>query len=439
MIGSAFYPYNSFSKDKIATEPDLRNIYSSFSLFLVMLSFNNTANAFAYKSTKELKKAYRLFWLMGKLWLVKIGTKIIPFAVKRNFPFVRVVIRNTIFKEFVGGETLKEITPVINKLNQYNVSVILDYGVEGGTNDISFDASTEEFIHAIHYAATQKNIPFISIKITGIAQFELLEKIATIMNEVHGTLLKRYAHALNVLNHEEKKEWDKVSARMLKICEAAFLNKIAVLVDAEETWIQDPIDVLTMVMMDSFNRQQVVLFNTIQMYRNDRRVFLEDCYKAAVEKGFILGIKLVRGAYMEKERLRAKQLNYPSPIQPDKETCDLAYNDAMQFCINHLDNISLIVGSHNEQSNLLSTQLMQQKNIPVNHPHIHFSQLFGMSDHISFNLAKEGYAVSKYLPFGPLKEVIPYLMRRAEENSSLGGQTGRELSLIKRELKRRQR
>ena len=225
--------------------------------------------------------------------------------------------------------------------------------------------------------------------------------------------------------------------RMLRICEAAAEKKIGVLVDAEETWIQDPVDALTILMMDTFNKQRVVVYNTIQLYRHDRFKFLRDSYEAAAERNFVLGAKLVRGAYMEKERLRAAEMNYSSPIQPDKERTDKDYNDAVKFCIEHLDIIAVIVASHNEQTNLTATELLQQKNIPLNHPHVHFSQLYGMSDNITFNLAKAGCSVSKYLPFGPIKDVIPYLMRRAEENSSVSGQTGRELGLIKKEMIRR--
>jgi proline dehydrogenase len=402
-----------------------------------MISFDNTTNAFVYKSTRELKKAYRLFWLMGKAWLVRLGTKILPWAVKQNIPFVRFLIRHTIFKEFVGGETLKKTMIVTNRLKQYHIGVILDYGVEGGKSDNRFDHSADEFIHAIRYAGTQKNIPFVSIKISSIARFTLLEKISSAMPQLEGKLIEQYTHVLGSLNEEEKREWNKVTARMMKICEIAHKQNIGLLIDAEETWIQNTIDAMSALLMQQFNRHWALVFNTIQMYRRDRMQFLADCYTTAVEEEFILGIKLVRGAYMEKERERAKLLNYPSPIVPEKKSCDREYNDAMAFCVNRLAVISLIVASHNEESNLLATQLLHQYKIPNNHPHIHFSQLYGMSDHVSFNLAKEGYLVSKYLPFGPLIDVIPYLMRRAEENTAVSGQTGRELQLIKKELRRR--
>jgi proline dehydrogenase len=223
----------------------------------------------------------------------------------------------------------------------------------------------------------------------------------------------------------------------MRICETAAAKKIGVLVDAEETWIQDPVDALTILVMDSFNKGRPVIYNTVQHYRHDRLPFLKACYEAAAERNFILGAKLVRGAYMEKERKRAAEKDYPSPIQPDKESTDRDFNAGVSFCIEHLDRIALIVASHNEHSNLLATQLLQQRGFPLDHPHIHFSQLYGMSDNITFNLAHAGCSVSKYLPFGPIKDVIPYLMRRAQENTSVKGQTGRELTLIQKEFERR--
>ncbi|HEX7846001.1 MAG TPA: proline dehydrogenase family protein, partial [Chitinophagaceae bacterium] len=239
------------------------------------------------------------------------------------------------------------------------------------------------------------------------------------------------------LNEAEKEEWHKVRHRMMRICETAAAKNVGVFVDAEETWIQDPVDALTILMMDTFNKQRSVVYNTIQHYRHDRLQFLKDSFEAANERNFILGAKLVRGAYMEKERKRAAEMNYPSPIQPDKESCDRHYNEGIKFCIDHIDRIALIVASHNEYSNLYATQLLQEKGLSLNHPHIHWSQLYGMSDNITFNLAHAGCSVSKYLPFGPINDVIPYLMRRAQENTSVKGQTGRELALIKKELQRR--
>jgi proline dehydrogenase len=400
-------------------------------------SFENTEIAFAYKSDAELRKARFLFKSMGSALLVKLGIWITPWAIRLKLP-IRGLIRKTIFSQFVGGETLEQTAPVARKLAAYHVQAILDYGVEGGNNgEAGFDEACEEFIRVINYAASQPNIPFISIKVTGFARFELLEKLDHSLDEGSGPLMKRYAAALDSFSQEELSEWERVGMRMKKICAAAAEKNIAVLVDAEETWIQDPVDVLSIQMMAEFNKEKVAVYNTVQLYRHDRLSFLKDMLEAAVLKDFVLGVKLVRGAYMEKERARAVEKQYPSPIQPDKESTDRDYNAGVSFCIDHIENIATIVASHNDYSNLRTTELLRERGLPFAHPHIHFSQLFGMSDHITFNLAKAGCSVSKYLPFGPIEDVIPYLMRRAEENSSLSGQTGRELTLINKEISRR--
>ncbi|MEO7524216.1 MAG: proline dehydrogenase family protein [Ferruginibacter sp.] len=402
------------------------------------ISFDNTEYAFAYKSTKELKKAHFLFSSMGSPFLLNLGLKLMPAAIKMRLPFTKPVIRNTIFSQFVGGETLEETARVANKLEKYNVQVILDYGVEGGEDgEAGFDHATEEFTKVINYAATQQNIPFMSIKITGIVRFGLLEKIDAAMHACEGTLMKRYYKVIEELSPQEKAEWQRTVSRLLKICETATTKETGVLVDAEETWIQDPVDALTILMMDAYNKKKAVVYNTIQLYRHDRLAFLKASFEAATERDFILGVKLVRGAYMDKERKRAIELGYPSPIQPDKQSSDNDYNASLEFCIGHIDKIAVIVASHNEHSNLLATTLLNKKGLPHNHPHVHFSQLYGMSDNITFNLAKSGCSVSKYLPFGPIKDVVPYLLRRAQENSSVSGQTGRELGLINKELNRR--
>jgi len=401
------------------------------------ISFDNTEYAFAAKSDAELKKANFLFGIMGKAWLVKLALKITPVAINWHIPFTKTLIRKTIFKQFVGGETLEQTAKVADKLEQYKVQVILDYGVEGKEGEENFEHARDEFKKVIDYAATQPNIPFMSIKVTGFARFSLLEKMDEAMHKTSGTLMKRYLSAVESLPDNEKEEWHRVRLRMQQLCEEGDKKNIGVLIDAEETWIQDPVDALTILMMDIFNKVKPVIYNTIQLYRHDRLQFLKDSYTAAAERNFILGAKLVRGAYMEKERKRAAEMNYPSPIQPDKESSDKDYNAAVEFCIEHLDKIAVIVASHNEYTNLYTTQLLDKKGLPHNHRHVHFSQLYGMSDNITFNLAKSGCSVSKYLPFGPIKDVIPYLMRRAQENSSVSGQTGRELVLIKKELLRR--
>lgn len=390
------------------------------------ISFDNTENAFAYKSDKELKSARFLFRTMGFSWFVKIGTRLTPFIMKTGLP-IHGLIRKTIFKQFVGGETLEETKNVASVLGKYGVEAILDYGVEGKEGEESFDHATGEFIRVINYAATQGNLPFMSIKVTGFARFALLQKLD------EAPRLRSGIH-----DHEaETAEWDRVRERMYSICEAAAEKNIGVLVDAEESWIQDPVDRLTMEMMEIFNKDRVIVYNTIQLYRHDRLHFLKLSHQIARQQGFLLGVKLVRGAYMEKERARAAEKGYESPIQKNKEASDKDYNEAVEYCINNLEQVSVIVASHNEKSNLLAARLMDEKGLPHNHPHVHFSQLYGMSDNITFNLAKEGFKVSKYLPFGPIRDVIPYLMRRAQENSSMSGQTGRELSLINKELERR--
>ncbi len=319
------------------------------------------------------------------------------------------------------------------------MKVIIDYGVEGKEGEENFEHARDQFIKVINYAATQNNIPFMSIKVTGMARFALLEKLNGLMDQSSGTLVKRYQAALEELDATEQAEWEKLRQRMLRICETASQKKIGVLIDAEETWIQQPVDALTVLMMDQFNKGKCLVYNTTQHYRTDRFAFLKECCAAAIERNFILGAKLVRGAYMEKERKRAAEMNYPSPIMPDKESTDNDFNESLRFCIDNIENVSVIIASHNEYSNLLPIQIMQQKGLPFDHPHIHFSQLYGMSDHITFNLAHAGCNVSKYLPFGPIRDVISYLMRRAQENTSVKGQTGRELKLIKKEIERRKK
>lgn len=400
---------------------------------MMNISFEDTETAFAYKTDKQLKNANFLFTSMGKEWLVKAGLSLTPLALKIGLP-VKGVIRKTIFNQFVGGETLNETSPVAEKLAQFNVQVILDYGVEGKEGEDNFDHARDEFIKVIQYAATQRNIPFMSVKLTGFSRFELLQKLdeASVYEDVvRGKL------PLETLNEVEKKEWAKVVVRLERICETAKRCNIGVLIDAEESWIQDPVDALTTQMMQKFNTEKAYVFNTAQLYRNDRLQFVKDCSGFAKDNNFKLGLKLVRGAYMEKERARAAELNYPSPINETKQATDDEYNAALEFCLDPANDVFIVIGSHNEYSNLYATELMNKHGIPLNNKHIHFSQLYGMSDNITFNLAKAGCLASKYLPFGPIKDVIPYLMRRAQENSSVSGQTGRELLLIKKELKRR--
>jgi proline dehydrogenase len=383
--------------------------------------FDNTEIAFQYRNNKELKRAQFLFSSMSSPTLTNIGLALTKWAMSWNLP-VKGLIRNTIFKQFCGGETMEEAAQTADVLGKYGVGVILDYGVEGKEGEAEFDRAVPEFIKAIKYASGQKNIPFISIKITGFARFALLEKI----------------HAGERLTEAETAEWQRVRQRIYDICGAASRYKVMVLVDAEESWIQQPVDDLTDDMMEAFNTEgKVYVFNTFQLYRHDRLVFLQQSFEKAKSRGYILGAKLVRGAYMEKERKRALEKGYPSPIQPSKESTDKDYDEAVDFCLHHLDHLAVFIGTHNEQSCLKAAAYMESHQIPATHPRVFFSQLYGMSDNISFNLAHAGYHVAKYLPYGPVKDVIPYLMRRAQENTSVAGQTGRELSLINKELKRR--
>jgi len=390
------------------------------------LSLDNTQIAFAYKSTAELKRARFLFTVIQSPIIVSLATKLTPALMNSGLP-VNGLIRSTIFNQFVGGETLDETARVAKQLGAYGVQVILDYGVEAKEGEENFDNVTEKIMEALEFAATQNNIPFVSIKLTGIASLQLLETL----NEA--PRLRSGIHDSEI----EDSAWERVKERMYAICDMAAEKGVGILLDAEETWIQDPIDRLAIELMAEYNKEKVVVYNTYQLYRNDRLHFLQLSHKIAKEKNFKLGAKLVRGAYMEKERLRAKEQGVASPIHLDKEATDKDFNEAAAFCIENKESISFILASHNEESNLKIAQLMIEKGISANDPHVHFSQLYGMSDPISFNMAKEGYNVSKYLPFGPIKDVIPYLMRRAEENSSVNGQTSRELLFIRQELARR--
>jgi proline dehydrogenase len=390
------------------------------------LSFDNTQNAFAYKSTADLKKAKFLISTIQSPLMVAIATKATPFMMKLGLP-INGILRNTVFKQFVGGETLEESARVAKTLGSYKVQVILDYGVEAKEGEANFDAVTEHIIEAIDFAATQENIPFISVKITGIASHVLLESL----NEA--PRLRSGIHD----SESENAAWQRVRERMYAICDVAQEKGIGILIDAEETWIQDPIDRLAIELMAFYNKEKVIVYNTYQLYRNDRLIFLKLSHRIAKEQGFILGAKLVRGAYMEKERARAQQMGYASPIHVNKEATDADFNDAAKYCIENRDTIYLLLATHNENSNLTIAKELQDLDLPTSYERVHFSQLYGMGDHITFNMAVNGYNVSKYLPFGPINEVIPYLMRRAEENSSVNGQTNKELVLLKRELARR--
>jgi len=342
-------------------------------------------------------------------------------ALKLRIP-VNFIVKKTIFKQFCGGETIDECTPTIKTLSKFNIGTILDYSVEGKIEEDDFDQTTEIIIQTIEKAAIDKDIPFAVFKITGISKFSLLEK-ASSNNES--------------LTPDEQVELDKVKERINKICERAKKCNVPVFIDAEETWVQDIIDDWAMEMMQLYNKEKCIVYNTVQMYRHDRLEFLNDCLQNAKESNITYGIKLVRGAYMEKERKRALEMNYPSPIQPNKEATDRDYDLALDYILENINYLSLVAGTHNEKSSRKLALALDKYKLTTDDSRIYFAQLLGMSDHISFNLANEKFNVAKYVPFGPIKEVMPYLLRRADENTSVAGQTGRELGLIKAELRSR--
>ncbi|MBL7692393.1 MAG: proline dehydrogenase family protein [Flavipsychrobacter sp.] len=382
--------------------------------------FNNTEIAFKYRSNSELSKAKMLFSLMSSPSLTSMGIKMTQMALSWRLP-VKGLIKSTLFSQFCGGETMEEAGKTADMLGKYGVGTILDYGVEGKESESDFDKAVPEFIKAIKYASSNKSIPFVSVKVTGFARFALLEKL----------------HSGAALTEADKQERERVLGRLDTICGAAAGHNIMMLVDAEESWIQGPVDEMTDMMMEKYNKTRVVVYNTFQMYRHDRLAFLHQSYERAQAKGYLLGAKLVRGAYMEKERNRAAEMGYQSPIQPDKQSCDKDYDAAVLFCLERLSQLAVFIGTHNESSCLKAASYMESHAIPSNTDRVYFSQLFGMSDNISFNLANSGYHVAKYLPYGPVGDVVPYLMRRAQENTSVAGQTGRELSLINQEVARR--
>lgn len=389
--------------------------------FTAMISFENTEIAFSYKSNKDLKRAHRLFKLVGKPWLVRFGKWITPLAFKLKLPILG-LIKSTIFRQFCGGESIKDCDAAIATLHEYNVGTILDYSVEGKIEEDDFDATCNEIVATLEKASGNPAIPFAVFKVSGISRHGLLEKLNNLDTE---------------LTDKERKELADVLSRVDKICSKAAEVKTPVFIDAEETWIQDTIDQLALSMMKKYNKEWAVVYNTAQLYRHDRLDYIKNILGDAQRENFLLGIKLVRGAYMEKERERAIEKNYPSPIQPDKKSTDADFNEALKFMIDHLDHFAICAGTHNEDSSALLTQLIEEKSLDKSDKRLYFAQLLGMSDHISFNLAHHGYQVAKYVPYGLVKEVMPYLLRRADENTSVAGQTSRELNLLSKERKRR--
>lgn len=385
------------------------------------LDFNNTAIAFANKSDAELRKASWLFGMMNQSWLVNIASKVGLYAVEWDLPFAETVVKNTIFEQFCGGTSLEECKKTIQKLYQTKTITILDYGAEAKESEADFDNTMNEFIKAITFAATTESVPIVSIKVTGMARFDLLEKL----------------HRKEPLNDAEKAEFQKVVERTKKVCQTAFDAGIAVFVDAEESWIQDPIDELTEEMMSIFNKKKITVYNTYQMYRHDRLDYLKASYDRALKGNYILGAKLVRGAYMEKERKRAEEMGYPSPINPTKEATDALYNEGIKFVVEHFEKIASCCATHNADSTMLQAKLIEEKRISKDHPHLTFCQLYGMSDNLTFNLSHSGYVAGKYVPYGSVKDVIPYLIRRAQENTSVSGDMGREYQELSKEIERR--
>lgn len=384
------------------------------------INFDNTEIAFRNKSNSELNQAYWLFKIISSNFLTQIGPPITNFLLNVGFP-IKGIIKATIFKHFCGGETIVDCEHTIEQLSLGKVGTILDYSVEGEEEEEVFDFTCEEIVRTVNRADGDPRVPITVFKLTGIARFALLEKL----------------DAKQELNTNEVAEFERVKARCLKICQVAFDRKVPIMIDAEDSWIQNTIDDLAIEMMMKFNKERLIVYNTYQMYRHDKLADIKADYLIAKEAGFILGVKMVRGAYMEKERKRALDMGYPSPIQPDKKSTDRDYDESLRFCVQHIDQIGIVCGTHNEESSRLLTELIDQNNIPHNHPHIYFAQLLGMSDNLSFNLSDAGYNVVKYVPYGPIKAVMPYLFRRAQENTSVAGQTGRELSLISKEKARR--
>ena len=385
------------------------------------ISFEDTSVAFSYKSNAALRKANFIFSLVNHPWISSIAIGSTKLALKLHLP-VEGLIKKTAFDHFCGGVSIDNCDDEVRTLSRYGVGTILDYSVEGEASETGFDQTLEETLRTIRKAKSNpQGIPFSVFKVTGLANMELLEKI----------------QRQDALSPAETEAYQRIQKRVDAICSLAHACGIPVLIDAEETWIQEPVDTLAYEMMARYNREKAIVFNTFQLYRKATLQNLKDALREASEKGYHLGAKLVRGAYMEKERARAAEMGYEDPIQPDKAASDKAFTEALEFCVVNLQHMAFMCGSHNEHSNLYLTQLMEQQGIPSSDERVWFAQLYGMSDNISFNLAKAGYKVAKYMPYGPVRSVMPYLFRRATENTSVAGQSSRELILIRKELQRR--
>ncbi|WP_235296863.1 proline dehydrogenase family protein [Portibacter marinus] len=386
------------------------------------LDFSNTEIAFADKSDRELKKMRWLFNMMSKQALVNFTSKLGMFAVKYSLPFAKTAVKNTIFEQFCGGESLLKSQPTIDKLYQSNILTILDYGAEGKSGEKELEIVAGEFIRGIEFAASNESVPIISIKLTAIGENHILIKKQT----------------SEPLSDREKHLYEQMVDRLDRICRKAYELGVGVFIDAEESWMQVTIDELADQMMAKYNKERVVVYNTFQLYRHDKLAFLKESHEKAKSQGYMLGAKLVRGAYMEKERERAQEMGYESPIQPDKQSTDQDYNEGLRYCLDHYETIASCAATHNERSCFLQAELIGERKMPNNHPHLNFCQLLGMSDNITYNLAAAGYNVAKYVVYGKVNEVLPYLVRRAEENTSVTGDVGRELALVQKEINRRE-
>jgi len=384
------------------------------------ISFDNIEIAFNSKSDTDLRKMYVIFATLNSNTAVKLGIKMTNLAFKYRIP-VKGLLKKTMFGHFCGGESIQDSQRTIDGLAEYKIGSILDYSVEGEGDEASFDHTKNEILRTISKAAGSPHMPFSVFKVSGLGDYKIMTKVQDGKD----------------LTNEEAEAFSKLEGRFDELCKAAYEANVRILVDAEESWFQNVIDKMTYEAMEKYNKETAIVYNTYQMYRHDMLRNLKDAHHEAVAKQYYLGAKLVRGAYMEKERERAKQKGYPSPIQPTKKASDDDYNAALQFCVNNKQRIYLVSGSHNELSNIILTELMSLHGLNPNDERIYFAQLFGMSDNISFNLSNAGYNVAKYVPYGPVKAVIPYLARRAEENTSIAGQSSREFDLIRKEIARR--
>ncbi|NNF00768.1 MAG: proline dehydrogenase [Pyrinomonadaceae bacterium] len=385
------------------------------------LDFQDTETAFADKSDAELREKYRIFKLMNSPILNGIGTASAQFALTIGLP-VEWIIKGTVFEQFCGGETIEECQPTVDKLGDSNIGTILDYSVEGKSAEEDFERTKEETILNLKRAKNDIDIPFAVFKVTGIAPLGTLEKVSK---------------GVELVKESNITKWANARRRVSEICEYAHSIGQAVFIDAEESWIQEAIDFLATEMMRKYNSEKPIVFNTIQLYRHDRLEYLKHSHKQAQKEGYLLAVKLVRGAYMEKERERAAEMGYESPIQPDKAATDQDFDLAIDYCLENVDEIAFVAGTHNEESVHELAKKMEKRGLSHDHPHIFFSQLYGMSDNLSYVLADKGYNVSKYVPYGPVADAVPYLIRRARENTSVQGQVSRELDLISKELERR--